>query len=509
MAPNTKAFRLAIAASALTLLFAACCTARQLKQAPDTTYLLTFSGSPTRGSVNSAIARAGCAPDFFDADAGRRRHGSVALSLTTPGFAEVGINLVSKDVAFPPADDDDKPTKGRGVDEEPAPTATPTPTSFFSGPITDTSQIDDPFWPRQWAPKAIGAPAAWAKGINGRCVRVAVVDSIFGPPHNDLKKKFDYNVSRGFGNIDWTWNSTNPVGTYVAGIIGAEAKNNDAIVGVAYGSTLIGLNTMDANGYYWASKVAQAIIFAAKRKAEGCAGADVIHAKFAATWDRANETQRTENGTSNNAMAYLNKAISSANRNGVLVVVPAGQAVWPGSGIDLTYQKSNFTGLCENANVLCVGAYGATGLCKGGCAPNNVICNSPLDVAGANYSQLHPMANYGRSVDVAGPAGVLDNYPGACHSTNAIFSTGRYNIRVYSSEPFMASPHAAALAALYIQKAAMDKGILESELCNPARTRTIIKTAIKRGAVMPPGNAAELKKYFGNGYINVPNTLGL
>ncbi|KAG2481951.1 hypothetical protein HYH03_019095 [Edaphochlamys debaryana] len=83
----------------------------------------------------------------------------------------------------------------------------------------------------------------------------------------------------------------------------------------------------------------------------------------------------------------------------------------------------------------------------------------------------------------------------------------------YAGTSFSA-PHVAALAALYIQKAAMDKGVLESELCNPNRVKTFvspgqIKTAIMRGAVLPPGNRGEMQRRFGTGIINVKNTLGL
>ncbi|KAG2487392.1 hypothetical protein HYH03_013961 [Edaphochlamys debaryana] len=531
-------------AAALTLLLVAACyttAARQLKQdAPSSAaYVLGFGGSPARGAFVSAIARAGCALEDFTAEAGIATsvcpigHLHKVSSCPSPGFPELGVNLVTKDVVFTtPGDDNGKPkphdsdssddraaaAAGASTDSSVVAGSTPPP-KFFTGPITDTSALNDPFWRRQWAPKAIGAPAAWAKGINGRCVRVGLVDFVFGPPHNDLKNKYDFSVSKGFGNVDWTYNSPDPAGTYTAGIVGAEANNSDSVVGVAYGSTLIGasvsdeisgLNTMRL------SKIAQGIIYAAKRKDEGGAGVDLIHANFPTDniIDRTNEAQMTESGAFSNAVAVLNKAISFANRNGVLVVVPVGHVPYPTSGIDLTYQKANFTALCENANVLCVGAYGATGICKGTCVGNNYFCNVPKDIAGANYSQLHPQSNYGRSVDVAGPAGNPLNYPAPCWGTNAIFSTGRYNIRIVTGVPFTAAPHAAALAALYIQKAAMDKGILESELCNPARTRTIvspgqIKTAIKRGAVMPPGNAGEMRKYFGSGLINVPNTLGL
>ncbi|KAG2482717.1 hypothetical protein HYH03_018374 [Edaphochlamys debaryana] len=39
--------------------------------------------------------------------------------------------------------------------------------------------------------------------------------------------------------------------------------------------------------------------------------------------------------------------------------------------------------------------------------------------------------------------------------------------------------------------------------------RTVIKAAILRGAVLPPGNPGEMRNFFGAGIINVPRTLGL
>ncbi|KAG2485386.1 hypothetical protein HYH03_015872 [Edaphochlamys debaryana] len=67
---------------------------------------------------------------------------------------------------------------------------------------------------------------------------------------------------------------------------------------------------------------------------------------------------------------------------------------------------------------------------------------------------------------------------------------------------------------MYIQKAAMDKGVLESELCDPNRVKPFvspgqIKTAILRGAVRPPGGIPEMNSLYGAGIINVPRTLGL
>ncbi|KAG2486290.1 hypothetical protein HYH03_014995 [Edaphochlamys debaryana] len=241
---------------------------------------------------------------------------------------------------------------------------------------------------------------------------------------------------------------------------------------MAYGSTLIGVRVSGkAAGVPWSAWI-KAVIYAAQRKDLGGAGSDVLTLEWVDD-ERVNRANRTGvrselygNGTNINHM--LNRAIAFANRNGVLIVVSAG--LWPAYGLpgDLRTEKSYVTNPCENANVLCVAASAPVGVCPPShCAQNSInwfYCPLGLDFAGADYNRLAYFSSYG--------------------------------------------------GALYIQKAAMDKGKLETELCAPGRTKTSVsagqvKAAIVRGAVLPPGNPGEMRKIYGAGIINVPRTLGL
>ncbi|KAG2482167.1 hypothetical protein HYH03_018884 [Edaphochlamys debaryana] len=184
--------------------------------------------------------------------------------------------------------------------------------------------------------------------------------------------------------------------------------------------------------------------------------------------------------------------------------------------MDFNSQKSNYTSPCQNSNVICVAANAPVGICPGPCDPNNVFCLAPggLNFAGANYSRLASYSNYGRAVDVTAPGGDYADFPKPCFFDDFIATTAPNGGTSWVSGTSFSAPHVSALAALYIQKAAMDKGVLESELCNPNRVKTFvspaqIKTAIMRGAVLPPGNAGEMRRIFGAGIINVPRTLGL
>ena len=85
---------------------------------------------------------------------------------------------------------------------------------------------------------AIGARHAYAMGLTGAGVKVAVVDSTIQSDHEDLDDNFlkNYDISGGRG-------STNPDnhGTHVAGIIAAEKGNGTGAHGVAYDAEIIGI----------------------------------------------------------------------------------------------------------------------------------------------------------------------------------------------------------------------------------------------------------------------------
>ncbi|KAG2489660.1 hypothetical protein HYH03_011937 [Edaphochlamys debaryana] len=362
----------------------------------------------------------------------------VTLSASTPGLSRLGVNAVAQDL-----NKAIEPTKNVKRQAEPASVSAATTTAaaasagastsdFFTGPIT--GEPNDKWWPYQWAPRSIGAPAAWAKGINGKGVRVAVVDG-------------------SFANITFETDTDEPHGLWVSGIIGAEANNGRSVVGVAYGSTLIGVQVFDERTAP-DSTIIQGILYAAERKDKGGAGADIINLSLGSYLDRSDLRQNKTTGEDReNVMMMFNKALAFANKNGVLVVASAGNDV-----IDFNSQKSNFTSPCESANVICVAANAPVGICPGPCEDNDVICLAPngLDFAGANYSRLASYSNYGRAVDVTAPGGDFANAPNPCFFDDFIATTTDSGFTLWASGTSFSAPHVSALAALYIQKAAMD-----------------------------------------------------
>ncbi|KAG2500974.1 hypothetical protein HYH03_000796 [Edaphochlamys debaryana] len=98
---------------------------------------------------------------------------------------------------------------------------------------------------------------------------------------------------------------------------------------------------------------------------------------------------------------------------------------------------------------------------------------------------------YGTAVDVTAPGGNFWNRSRPCWGDDGVAVISSGTTMGWRSTPGIAEAHVAALAALYTHKAAMDRGELESELCNPNRNKTYlspgqIKAAIMRGAVLPP-----------------------
>lgn len=87
---------------------------------------------------------------------------------------------------------------------------------------------------------------AWASGITGKGVKVAVIDDGVEAAHEDLSANFEVGRSFNFvtqGN-DPTPTNSNSHGTKVAGIIASSAFNGKGGRGVAYGATIRGYNLL-------------------------------------------------------------------------------------------------------------------------------------------------------------------------------------------------------------------------------------------------------------------------
>ena len=344
----------------------------------------------------------------------------------------------------------------------------------------------------QWPLEAIDAPAAWAQGVTGTGVRVAIIDGGIYDDHIDLRTQIDREASESFvPGIAWNQDTgTFWHGTHVAGIVGA-ADNGFGTVGVAPGATLVGVKALH-NGSGAFSWITNAIYYAATPVAEGGGGADVINMSLGASLD-----EKAKADGNKEAVRELRKAIDRATRyawqQGSLVVASAGNG---STNYDLA--KDLLKVPAENQHVMSVSATGPTGWALGN----------------DNFALLAYYSDFGKSlVDVAAPGGnyayffqdiedgTLDQctvgfITRSCYLFDGYFSTvrgtstGSYN---WAQGTSMASPTVAGVAALVMQRYGTG---------NPAQTMSQIqKTAIDLGK---PGQ----DEAYGHGWVNAAAAVG-
>ena len=356
---------------------------------------------------------------------------------------------------------------------------------------------DEPFSAFQWPLVAINAEAAWASGVTGEGVRVAIIDGGIRSNHIDLASQLDFEASRSFvppeTTPNWDWNEENPLntfwhGTHVAGIVGA-ADNARGMIGVAPGVTLIGVKALhDFNGnssgsgqFEW---IINAIYYAASPHGPDGAGADIINMSLGATLD---EKDRTDGNKE--AVRELKKALDRATRyawqQGVLVVASAGNGA---TNFDVA--RTLLKVPAQDQHVLGVSATAPTNWAAGG----------------MDFATLASYSDFGKSlVDVAAPGGDFD-YPGneacvvaglvrPCWVFDGYFSTTGASAGSYSwaQGTSMASPTVAGVAALVMERFGTG---------NPARIMSQIQsTATDLGK---PG----MDEVYGHGFVNAAAAVG-
>ena len=340
---------------------------------------------------------------------------------------------------------------------------------------------DDTFYPLQWAPPAIDAPAAWAAGCTGDGARVAVIDGGIYAAHEDLDANVDVTCSRSFvpgfnfnQDVGTFWH-----GTHVAGIVAAE-DNNTGVVGIAPDATIVGVKALH-NGSGSFGAVIGAILYASDPAAfggAGCAKADIINMSLGAGFNK-------NQPGAGPLVAAMAKANNFAASNGVLVVSAAGN-----NGLDLG-QFGNVTFVpCESGSGACVSATGPLAWAYG-----NTDFSRP-----ASYS------NYGEgTVWVAGPGGDFA-YPGSenctmptatgtitrpCWVFDMVMSTARGTLATggyaWAAGTSMASPAASAVAAII-------KG------ANPGISMGALKAALAQSATVEGA-----QEFYGHGWVNAGN----
>jgi len=111
-------------------------------------------------------------------------------------------------------------------------------------------------------PSAAGAPAAWAAGVTGKGVTVAVIDSGISD-HDDFQGRVRgrYDMS----SVSEGWQDENGHGTYVAGIIGGRGKHYQ---GIAPGVNMLNLRVSGRDGAALASDVVAALQWVVDNKDE-------------------------------------------------------------------------------------------------------------------------------------------------------------------------------------------------------------------------------------------------
>jgi subtilisin family serine protease len=352
----------------------------------------------------------------------------------------------------------------------------------------------NPFYSLQWAPGAIHAPAAWTAGYRGAGVRVAILDGGLFNAHPDLSANVDVSASRSFTVANCKAPPPAPVqpancndynfdtgtfwhGTHVAGIVAA-SDNTAGVIGIAPDATLIGVKVLH-NGSGAFSWIISGIMYAAKPRAEGGAGAHVINMSLGAFIDRG------QPGLWDAGLRELIKAVDRATAyawdRGVTVIAAAGNDA---TNLD-DRAFINLPG--QNNKVISVAATAPLGWAYGH----------------TNFSRQASYTNGGKAgVDLAAPGGdgawptnencTMSGLTRGCWVFDLYLSTSRAGYS-WAAGTSMASPATAGVAALVIGKYA--------GMITPAG----VKAKLQQGAddLGKPGN----DDVYGAGFINALSSL--
>lgn len=328
----------------------------------------------------------------------------------------------------------------------------------------------------QWNIRQIRADVTAAAGDRGcgvKLARVAVIDTGVYSQHEDLAPNLNMGLSRSFVPTEPTAEFQPPTatgsrfshGTHVAGIVAAPV-NNKGVQGVASCAEIVPIKVLRSRtGSGLFSWVISGILYAASIRA------DVANMSLGATFDRNN----AGGGGLGPLIAALNNAVDHATASGTLIVSAAGN-----EAVDLNSRIWSVP--AQSGNGMAVSATGPIGL--------------------TNFDRLASYSNFGQSViNVAAPGGDFTRFPALTPipwffdmvlSPGAISAGGAHQY-FFAAGTSMASPHAAAIAALYVGKFGTT---------DPSQ----LKHAIQSGAVdiLKPGGDAET----GKGRVDAAASLG-
>lgn len=348
--------------------------------------------------------------------------GVAVASSDNPKFASSigGVRFVVEDVGFT-------------VERPQMEVVGPKFSSNFGSP--PTSGDNDFFFDLQWGHNYVRAQHAWAAGVTGQGVRVAVLDGGFDLDHPDLAPNINLALSADMTGegLQYALPDTFSHGSHVAGTIAA-ADNGFGVIGVAPNAELVLVKVLGDEGSGSFEDIIAGIYHAAS------ADADVINMSLGTIIPRRGFAPGDARYVSELAVA-VGQAITYATQQGTTVIVSAGNAA-----ADLDGDGGNVRFNTGMPNAIGISAL----------TPINWAANPNQGLIPASYT------NYGTSmVEFSAPGGDA-LYPGnenctvagitrPCWVFDLVFSTGNDGW-FWSGGTSMAAPHAAGVAALIISK---------------------------------------------------------
>ena len=345
--------------------------------------------------------------------------------------------------------------------------------------------LDEPYFKAEWDLGAIDAPGAWALGLDGEGVRVAVLDGGICADHADLAGNLDLGACRSF--VAGKGFDQDKAGfrhaCHVAGIVAA-ADNAIGTVGVAPKATVFVCKVLDG-GFGTFESILEGILYAATPLADGGGGADIMVISPATIFDKGGAGSGT-----GELISAFNTAVNFATSHNVLVVAAAGD-----EGLDLDHSGNVVALPGSAASAIAISATGPVGYAVG--YPNGAT----------NFRRPASYTNFGSSAiwiaapggdDVLGSGGFCSipkipsgNFTFACDVFDMVpgpgFVSSGKSISTWGQGTSVAAAHVAGVAALVKQRF---PGISVGQL----------KTQLKNSA--DQGLSAASDPYLGHGFLN-------